>query len=112
MGFSERLRQLRQLRHLTLDELAVSLESTKTTLSRYENNKRIPDADFIVKAAGYFKVSTDYLLGLTSHPTRVDDFLIKKHYYIDGLSDVDYKTLEVFIEDLKHKSQRISQQKI
>lgn len=107
MGFSERLRQLRQMKHLTLDELALALETTKTTLSRYENSKRVPDADFVIKVAQYFKVSTDYLLHLSNHPTRVEDFLMRKHYYVEGLSDIDHKTLELFIEDLQRKSKSL-----
>ncbi len=108
MGFCERLRQLRQMKHMTLDELAIQLETTKTTLSRYENNKRVPDAEFVVKVALYFKVSSDYLLQLSNHPTKIDDLLIKRHYYVDGLSDRDYKTLELFIEDLQHKAKSAS----
>ncbi len=74
-GFHLRLRQLRQNKRLTLDALAKQLGTTKTTLSRYENNKRLPDAEFIVNAAQFFNVSTDYILNLTNHPTTVSDFL-------------------------------------
>lgn len=112
MGFSERLRLLRQMKHMTLDELATALETTKTTLSRYENSKRVPDADFIIKVSLYFKVSSDYLLQLTNHPICVDDLLIKRHYYVDGLSDRDCKTLELFIEDLQHKAKMIAKKQI
>lgn len=108
MGFGERLRLLRQMKHMTLDELALALETTKTTLSRYENSKRVPDAEFIVRVAQFFKVSSDYLLQLSSHPTRVEDLLNRRHYYVEGLSELDYKTLELFIEDLQHKSKTIT----
>ncbi len=75
LRFAERLRYLRRRQNLTLEKLATELNSTKTTLSRYENNKRSPDADFIVKTAKYFSVSSDYLLGLSDHPTTVSDFI-------------------------------------
>lgn len=74
----ERLKFLRQSRKKTLDELAVDLETTKTTLSRYENNKRVPDADFIIRLANYFKVSSDYILCLSDNPFTVTDF-VKAH---------------------------------
>jgi transcriptional regulator with XRE-family HTH domain len=77
----ERLKFLRQSRKKTLDELAVDLDTTKTTLSRYENNKRVPDADFIIRLANYFKVSADYILCLSDNPFTVTDFVRsqKKH---------------------------------
>lgn len=74
-GFNERLKQLRLNKHMTLEALALKLETTKTTLSRYENARRQPDADFIAKTARFFNVSCDYLLKLTDHPTTVSDFL-------------------------------------
>lgn len=77
----ERLKFLRQTRKKTLDELAIDLDTTKTTLSRYENNKRVPDADFIVRLATYFKVSADYILCISDNPFTVKDFVKghKKH---------------------------------
>lgn len=71
----ERLKYLRHIRKKTLDELADDLETTKTTLSRYENNKRIPDAEFVVRLARYFGVSSDYLLCLSDNPFAVKDFV-------------------------------------
>lgn len=77
----ERLKFLRQSRKKTLDELATDLDTTKTTLSRYENNKRVPDADFIIRLANYFKVSADYILCLSDNPFTVTDIVKsqKKH---------------------------------
>lgn len=71
----ERLKYLRQTKKKTLDELAEELDTTKTTLSRYENNKRVPDADFIICLANYFKVSADYILCLSDNPFTVTDFI-------------------------------------
>lgn len=61
--FNERLRQLRKEKHLTLDELAVDLKTTKTTLSRYENDLRDPKSEIVNQFADYFGVTTDYMLG-------------------------------------------------
>lgn len=63
--FGERLKQLRNEKGLTLDELKDYLNTTKATLSRYENNKRDPKIDFATKVASYFNVSLDYVLGVT-----------------------------------------------
>lgn len=63
--FGERLKELRNEKNLTLDELKDYLNTTKATLSRYENNKREPKIDFANKVASFFNVSLDYVLGAT-----------------------------------------------
>ncbi|RFM18536.1 XRE family transcriptional regulator [Clostridium botulinum] len=47
--FGERLRKARNLKDITLDKMADDLQTTKATLSRYENNLREPKADFVKK---------------------------------------------------------------
>jgi transcriptional regulator with XRE-family HTH domain len=66
--FSERLKLLREERNITLDELAEKIHSTKSTLSRYENNKRTPNIEFIERVSNFFNVTSDYLLGRTDKP--------------------------------------------
>jgi transcriptional regulator with XRE-family HTH domain len=61
--FGERLKELRIENGLTLDELKDYLNTTKATLSRYENGLRDPKIDFAKKIATYFNVSLDYILG-------------------------------------------------
>lgn len=73
--FQERFKSLRREKNLTLEELANILGTTKTTLSRYENNKRTPDSEFIRLASKFFGVSTDYLLGETDIRNPYDEFL-------------------------------------
>lgn len=73
--FSKRLKLLREERNITLDELAIRIHSTKSTLSRYENNKRTPNIEFIERVANFFNVTSDYLLGRTDKPNieLIDD---------------------------------------
>lgn len=61
--FGERLRNARNSKDITLDKMAEDLQTTKATLSRYENNLREPKADFVKKIAEYLNVNLDYLLG-------------------------------------------------
>ncbi|MBY6950301.1 helix-turn-helix domain-containing protein [Clostridium botulinum] len=61
--FGERLRNTRNSKDITLDKMAEDLQTTKATLSRYENNLREPKADFVKKIAEYLNVNLDYLLG-------------------------------------------------
>jgi len=55
-----------------MEDLAEEIGTTKSTISRYENNKREPKKHFIEKTADYFGVSTDYLLGLTNNRSNAD----------------------------------------
>ncbi len=65
-NFSNNLRVLRKLRHMTQDALAQELNTTRSCISNYENGKRQPDSDIIHLIADYFDVSVDYLLGRSS----------------------------------------------
>jgi transcriptional regulator with XRE-family HTH domain len=66
--FQERMKEIRTKKDITLEDLAKALNTTKSTLSRYENNLRLPNVDFINQLAKYFGVSVDYLLGNTDIP--------------------------------------------
>lgn len=63
--FSERMRELRKEKRISLEKLAEMMGTTKATLSRYENSKRVPNIEFVEKLAKIFNVSVDYLLGHT-----------------------------------------------
>src|SRR5690554_5425702 len=76
--FSDRLKQLRDEKNITLERLAENIGITKSTLSRYENNKREPKMYVVEKLANYFQVSTDYLLGQSDERTPAHK--IKEEY--------------------------------
>lgn len=60
--FGNRMRDTRKNANLTLEELAEKLKTTKATLSRYENDKRVPDI-YIAKAiARVLRVDINFLL--------------------------------------------------
>ncbi len=88
MSFGERLRQLRKEKNISQTELAGIFNITSQALSQYELQKRMPDAEMILKLADYFNVSVDYLLGRTDI-RRAD--VVK-----DGLRDrtSDYRCLD------------------
>lgn len=61
--FGEKLHKLRKKRKLTLVSLANALGyTTHSYLSEVEAGKKIPTAQFILKVARYFEVSTDQLM--------------------------------------------------
>lgn len=63
--FGSKLKQLREDNGLTQDQLAEVLEVKGGTVSQYELSKTYPSVEKLIRIAHYFKVSTDYLLGLT-----------------------------------------------
>ncbi len=66
LTIQERLKDLRVEKNLSLEELAKETGISSSALSSYENNE---DKDIslnsIITLAVFYKVSTDYLLGLT-----------------------------------------------
>lgn len=64
--FGNVLKELRNEKHLTGEELGKALSVTKVAISNWENGNRTPDTDMLKKIANYFDVSLDYLLGNTN----------------------------------------------
>lgn len=69
--FNERLKKLRQNSKLTQQKLALALDLSPGTIGMYEQGRRTPDFDTLVKIADYFDVSTDFLLErVTAKPSK------------------------------------------
>ena len=60
-----RIKSLREKRGLIQELLATELGITQQMLSKYERDSSIIKVDVLKKLAGYFNVTTDYLLGLS-----------------------------------------------
>lgn len=61
---AERLRLLRKEKKLSQEGFAKIMGLSTGGYQRYELDERDPTAPVIVEIAKYYKVSTDYLLGL------------------------------------------------
>ena len=64
-----RLRQIREEKEISRRELAEFLNVTKTQISDIENGKSGTNLDRFYQLCNYYKVSADYLLGITNDPT-------------------------------------------
>ena len=62
--FGERLKELRTEKNISSVEFAKAINVSHSSVSRWENNKRIATIDNLYKVAKYFDVSADYLIGL------------------------------------------------
>lgn len=70
MSYYPRLRDLREDKDLTQEELVKILNMHKTTYTNYEQGKREPPFELIIKLARFYNVSTDYIAGLTNSPYK------------------------------------------
>lgn len=63
-----RLKLLRKQKHMSQLSLAMKLNTTQMSISRYETGKREPDLKILILIADFFDVSIDYLLERTDNP--------------------------------------------
>ena len=92
--FGYRLKNLRQQHHLTQTQVANRLNLSKTIISGYENNVKTPSQDVLIKLAGLYRVSTDYLLGLD------DEEMIS----VEGLTRQQRRLVEELVRMLQEKT--------
>jgi transcriptional regulator with XRE-family HTH domain len=86
--FSRILKELRDEKRLTQQELADELGVARMTINFYESNRRTPDINFAVKAANYFNVSVDYLVGNSNIKSNQDHRYTKEQ--VENLEDIIY----------------------
>ena len=87
---NEKIKQLRQASNMTQVELANALGVSKQCVSNWENDYIQPSIEMLIKIAEFFKVTTDYLLGL-SGGVSID---------VTGLSDVEIAHIRLIVNDL------------
>lgn len=64
-----RLKELRKNHGLTQKALADILLIDNSSISKYENDKAIPENELLQRIADFFSVSVDYLLGRSDIPS-------------------------------------------
>lgn len=62
-----RLKVARKANRLTQEQLALKVQTTKGTISNYENGHSTPSNEMLVLLARTLNTSTDYLLGNTDN---------------------------------------------
>jgi transcriptional regulator with XRE-family HTH domain len=60
-----KLRSLREERKLSQQRIAMDLQISQASISKYELGSAEPDIGTILRLTEYFNVSTDYLLGVS-----------------------------------------------
>lgn len=64
MGIAQRIKELRESAHLTQQELAKKISISRSTLAGYESENKQPSYQVLAQIAAFFKVPTDYILGV------------------------------------------------
>jgi transcriptional regulator with XRE-family HTH domain len=95
VAFGERIRELREEKGLSQEELGKILKVAKSTISQYELGKRNPDPETLDNLANILDCSVDYLLG------RTDDRRPAEKIIEEAISD-DAELLE-FFQELKQR---------
>ena len=67
-----RLKDLRDDKDLTQDELVEILGMHKTTYTNYEQGKREIPFNLAIRLAEFYNVSLDYIAGLTNDPAPLN----------------------------------------
>lgn len=78
--FGENIRELRELKGYTQQDLANKLNVSRSKVAMWETNKRDPGTDDLRELADIFDVTIDYLLGKSTDPklSRKDELDIAK----------------------------------
>lgn len=66
----ERLREMRQDRDMTQEQIAKYLHCSQVAYSYYESGKRAIPTELLIRLASYYNCSVDYLLNCTNIKKR------------------------------------------
>lgn len=94
LNFGELLKELRSKSGLTQAQLASQMGVSKSLISFYELQERVPSPSVLIKLSAIFHVSTDYLLGI-ENTRRLD---------LSGLDEDDIKIVELLVDTLRKKN--------
>lgn len=67
-----RIRDLREDHDLRQKDIADFLNCSQQVYSNYELGQRDIPTEILIRLSEYYRVSVDYLLGLTNNPKRAD----------------------------------------
>ena len=102
--FSYRLTVLLDEHNMTQTQLAKKIGTSNVTICRYLTGERVPRLDVITKIADVFKISLDYLLGLSDDKNIQNssensdlsiDIIIKNLFSLDNHSHLSKNQIEL-----------------
>lgn len=97
MNVGERIREIRELRNLTLKEVAESLGKTEATVQRYESGNINIKNDTLAEIASILDVSPAYLMGWISDNSNIGNS--NYNYFDTAVSAGEVTALEAIRSD-------------
>lgn len=94
----DRLKELRESKGLSAQELATELEIGVAQVFRYEAGKTAPASTAIIKFAKFFEVTSDYLLGLSDYTQKPLVLKIAPLDVTEMLKELPPKTVSDFFQ--------------
>lgn len=71
MEYYQRMKDLREDRDLSQEDIAKVLQTTQEQISKYETGRQMMGIDKYIKLAKYYNVTLDYLVGLIDTPRKL-----------------------------------------
>lgn len=103
MEFRDRLKDLREQKQMTQEDLGELLSVTKGTISKYENGNLQPSNEALKFLADFFNVTTDFLLGRTDIKNPYEPNTIAAHHDGEEWTEEELKDIEKFKEFVKSR---------
>lgn len=91
--YGQRLKELRQSRNMTQEQLAEKLHTSRSRIGMYEQGRRQPDFETQEAIADLFNVNIDYLFGRKYNPA-------------DGSSNEEQREIYTLIESLNEEGRQ------
>lgn len=94
--FGLRLRELREKHKLSQEQLGRRVDRSKSVISSYENNLKMPPLSILTDFAVIFNVSLDYLVGIDKN----------EMISIDGLTEQQKQVLQTIVFEFKDRTSK------
>lgn len=105
--FGLRLRQLREERGLSQEQLGKKVDRSKSVISSYENNLKMPPLVILAEFALIFNVSLDYLVGIDKNQMISVNGLTKSQSELISVLVLEFKEGSSTKEGLTTRQQHI-----
>ncbi len=94
--FGLRIRELREQHKMSQEQLGKKVGRSKSVISNYENNIKIPPLDILTHFAVIFNVSLDYLVGIDKN----------EMISVNGLTDSQKNIMQTIAFEFKDQSKQ------
>jgi transcriptional regulator with XRE-family HTH domain len=94
MSLADKLQELRESRNWSQQTLADMMKISRSTISRYETGKSVPNYETVIRYAELFRIDKQYLVN------ELDQLLPKTGYIIEeNLTDPDLAIINELFQD-------------